>query len=423
MTNDGVHSYTYDGENRPVSVDGGATAQYSYDQNNRRYKKAVGSFVTHCVWEGSQVVAEYDGSTGALIVDYVYSNGRMIAKVLSGTIQYFLSDRLSERVVLDTSGNVSGRESHLPYGEDFGESGTQEKHHFTSYERDNETQKDYAVNRQYEQGIGRFMRVDPHAPSMKNPLVLGSYGDPQSLNRYNYSRNDPINAMDPLGLMTCFGYDVFILTYWGDQLIAVTYLGFLPVYCWGDGGGGGNGPPPDSGGGTGQPAQPAFANDRNQLRDNYRNIRDWVLSRGSCASKLRPYMGRVDSLASDYGILRLFDTTDVNVVDEILPGTDPPETVGHYFSRTGSGAYTYSHYEVNPRGRRRLTQVEIYLGPDFFDPDRSDGDYQATLYFHELLHGALMLNDSQLVTELHITPEGSETDSDAIQRWLNKGCP
>lgn len=116
VTNDGVHTYQYDGAKRIVTVDGGATAQYAYDQNNRRVKKTVGSAVTHYVWEGSQVVAEHEGSTGAVIVDYVYAARRMIANVSSGTTQYFLSDRVSERVVLDTGGNVLGRQAHLPFG-------------------------------------------------------------------------------------------------------------------------------------------------------------------------------------------------------------------------------------------------------------------------------------------------------------------
>ena len=38
-------------------MDGGATALYSYDQNNRRYKKLVGMAATIYVWEGAQVVS------------------------------------------------------------------------------------------------------------------------------------------------------------------------------------------------------------------------------------------------------------------------------------------------------------------------------------------------------------------------------
>src|SRR5262249_32972915 len=114
----------------------------------------------------------------------------------SGTRRYFLNDRLSKRLVLDTSGNISGRMAHLPFGDDFGQSGTQEKHHFTSYERDGESGTDYALTRQYSKSVGSFMRVDP---------MRGSIAKPQTLNRYAYVRNDSINGVDPLGLDTdCF---------------------------------------------------------------------------------------------------------------------------------------------------------------------------------------------------------------------------
>jgi RHS repeat-associated protein len=176
-------------------VDGGSTATYAYDQLNQRYKKTVGATATHYIWQDSQVIAEHNGSSGAVLIDYVYSGSRMIAKVASGTTQYFLSDRLSARLVLDTSGNVLGRQAHLPFGEDFGErGGSQEKHHFTNYDRDSESGTDYAVNRQYAPTVGRFNRVDP----FQQPV-----GEPQSHNRYAYVENDPTNSIDPLGLDAC----------------------------------------------------------------------------------------------------------------------------------------------------------------------------------------------------------------------------
>jgi RHS repeat-associated protein len=192
VTNDGVHAYAYDSENRIVSVDGGSTASYAYDNQNRRYKKTVGSTATHYVWEGPQVLAEHDASTGGVIYNYVYSGSRLVARMGSGVINWFASDRLSNRLVLDASGNVVGRQGHLPFGEDFGESGTQEKHHFTTYDRDSESGTDYAMNRQYPQSVGRFSRVDP---------VGGFIRNPQSLNRYSYVVNDPENSVDPDGLL------------------------------------------------------------------------------------------------------------------------------------------------------------------------------------------------------------------------------
>jgi len=193
VTNDGLHSYAYDSENRIVSVDGGATASCAYDHQNRRYKKTVGSTVSHYVWEGGQQLARHDGSTGAVAIDYVYSGSRMIAKIGSGVTQYFLNDRLSVRLSLDTSGNITGRQGHLPFGEDFAETGTQQKQHFTSYERDGEIGADYAVNREYSQTAGRFGSADPYRAS-------GYLTDPQSWNRYSYSKNDAINRKDPSGL-------------------------------------------------------------------------------------------------------------------------------------------------------------------------------------------------------------------------------
>ncbi len=192
VTNDGAHSYTYDAENRVVSVDGGA-ATYAYDHANRRVKKTINGVITHCVWEGSKLFGEYNGSTGAQLVLYWYAGSRMIAKTEGTATRYFISDRLSVRMVLDVNGNVIGRQGHLPYGEDFGESDVQDKHHFTSYERDSETSTDYAMNRQYSQGVGRFNRVDPLASSANSDT-------PQTWNRYAYATNDSINKIDPTGL-------------------------------------------------------------------------------------------------------------------------------------------------------------------------------------------------------------------------------
>jgi RHS repeat-associated protein len=192
VTNDGTHTYQYDAENRIVSVDAAVTAIYSYDHNNRRIKTVVGSTTTHFVWEGSQVIAEHDGAAGSVIVDYLYSGARMIATVVNGVSRYVVGDRLSARLLLDTSGNVLGRQGHLPFGEDFGETGTQEKHHLTSYERDAGSSIDYALNRWSAPGIGRFLQADRYRPSQHRVT-------PQSWNRYAYAENEPIDRTDRAG--------------------------------------------------------------------------------------------------------------------------------------------------------------------------------------------------------------------------------
>ncbi|MEW6130531.1 MAG: hypothetical protein AB1757_26085 [Acidobacteriota bacterium] len=118
VTSDGAHSYTYDAENRLASVDSGATASYAYDANNRRIKKAIGASVTHAVWEGGQVIAEYDAATSGLLSENIYSGSRLIARFSSSVTRYYVSDRLSARLTLDASGAVVGRQAHLPFGEE-----------------------------------------------------------------------------------------------------------------------------------------------------------------------------------------------------------------------------------------------------------------------------------------------------------------
>jgi RHS repeat-associated protein len=189
---DGLHSYTYDGENRLTSIDGGATAQYSYDYSNERVKKVAGGATIHYIWQGGSPIAEHDGATGHSLSDYILAGRSFVAKLTATGTVYFLRDRLGERLEFDSSGNVLGAMGTLPFGEDFAESGQQDKHHFTSYERDSESGADYALNRLYSSGLGRFTTVDWGKSS--------SASSPQSLNRYTYALGDPSNLLDPSGL-------------------------------------------------------------------------------------------------------------------------------------------------------------------------------------------------------------------------------
>lgn len=81
-----------------------------------------------------------------------------------------------------------------PYGEAWYETDTPDKWKFTTYERDlggGESGNDYAMFRTYVNRLGRFNAPDP---------IAGSIADPQTLNRYAYVLNDPVNLVDPLGL-------------------------------------------------------------------------------------------------------------------------------------------------------------------------------------------------------------------------------
>jgi RHS repeat-associated protein len=64
---------------------------------------------------------------------------------------------------------------------------------FTTYDRDAETNLDYAQARMFGSGLGRFTSPDPTLLSING-------NNPQSFNRYVYVMNNPLLYTDPLGL-------------------------------------------------------------------------------------------------------------------------------------------------------------------------------------------------------------------------------
>ncbi|MGH9823767.1 MAG: RHS repeat domain-containing protein, partial [Blastocatellia bacterium] len=198
VTADGTgNTYTYDAENRLVSVTGGVSIQSSYDFRNRRVVDTESGATTHYIWEDNQVLAEMNGANGSMLVDNVLFASGAVAKINSGgTVSYFLRDRLSERLVLDSNAQITAQMGALPFGEDFAESGSQDAYHFTSYKR-NGAGDDYAINRYHTPLMGRFRSVDPYPADERHP---------QSWNRYAYVQGDPVNSVDPQGLFQSCGY-------------------------------------------------------------------------------------------------------------------------------------------------------------------------------------------------------------------------
>ncbi len=66
--------------------------------------------------------------------------------------------------------------------------------HITGKERDSESGLDNFGARYDSSSMGRFMSPDP---------LGGLLLDPQTLNKYSYVRNNPINLIDPTGMYTC----------------------------------------------------------------------------------------------------------------------------------------------------------------------------------------------------------------------------
>jgi RHS repeat-associated protein len=181
QTNDGSHSYTFNAENQITQMDGGA-AVYGYDGEGRRMKKTVGSETTY-----------YFYGVGGLLCEFTTTNTGATQAASTDRTTYRTSDKLGSAVlIINASGTVIENNRTLPYGEAWLAENTPSTNDkkFTTYQRDSESGLDCAMNRYYANTSARFVSVDQGQAALWAP---------QTLNRYPYVANDPINNVDPDG--------------------------------------------------------------------------------------------------------------------------------------------------------------------------------------------------------------------------------
>jgi RHS repeat-associated protein len=225
LTVDGAVSYGYDAENHMVSVN--SVTGYKYDGEGRRVRKLTGENTRFIYGIGGELIAEFNGSSGALLREYVSGEGMMAVIEPGVGTRYTTADHLgSPRVVTNSSGGVVSRHDYKPFGEELfaatsgrlpgdgygAADGVRKK--FTGYERDNETGLDFAQARYFSSIQGRFTSADP---------IGGTASSPQTLNRYSYALNSPLVLTDPTGMYNVGGSgaaDPFIPEYRIDGMLA-----------------------------------------------------------------------------------------------------------------------------------------------------------------------------------------------------------
>jgi len=124
----------------------------------------VDGVVTNYVYDGDQVVAEYDG-VGGLLQSYVYGTGidePILMENASGTYYYHTDGLGSVSALSDSDGNLTEDYKYDIFGEVIGSlSGVGNPYYFTGRRYDEEMALYYYRARAYDPEIGRFLQTDP----------------------------------------------------------------------------------------------------------------------------------------------------------------------------------------------------------------------------------------------------------------------
>jgi RHS repeat-associated protein len=158
----------------------------------------------HVPSTGEVTIFVYDVA-GKLVAEY----STTVASPQDAKVAYLTNDHLgTPRVNTDLNARVTARHDYHPFGEEIATShrtlglgyvDDTVRQQFTGYERDIESSLDFAQARMYNPAHGRFTTVDPLKESATS-------NNPQSWNRYTYTFNNPLNYVDPTGLVAMDDY-------------------------------------------------------------------------------------------------------------------------------------------------------------------------------------------------------------------------
>jgi RHS repeat-associated protein len=212
VTQAGGWSYVWDYLNHMLAAGfGNSTTTYAYDAFGSRVMQTSTTSTTFYPNKYFSMASAIVGSTTyATSTNYIWNGDTLLAtidqKLINGTAtgspitRFIHPDHLgSTNAVTDQSGNLVQLLDYFPYGATRVSTSsypTNEKRQYIDQFSDAQTGLSYLMSRYYNPAQGQFLSEDPvflGEPKQQN------LQDPQSLNVYSYSTDNPITKKDPSG--------------------------------------------------------------------------------------------------------------------------------------------------------------------------------------------------------------------------------
>jgi RHS repeat-associated protein len=191
-------TYSYNSEDQLIGVvTPTQTISYKYDALGRRIEKNVAGTISKYIYDGEDIIEELDGNN-QVVATYTHGPGidEPILLEKNGQKYYYIADGLgSITAIVDSNGNIAQIYRYDSFGNILNTTGSlNQPYTYTGREYDSETGLYYFRARYYDANTGRFLQEDP----------IGLAG---GMNLYLYVNSNPINYVDPLGLLEVFYWE------------------------------------------------------------------------------------------------------------------------------------------------------------------------------------------------------------------------
>jgi len=181
-------TYSWNAENQLTKVErnGAEVARFAYDPNGRRVEKVAAGVTTTWTYDEETIVRQVRGES---TLKYAHAPGfdRPLAVEGGTSVTYFHADGLGSIVSTTNAMGVVGLTRQYDAWGKLEAGANEPGYAFTGREWDSEVGLYYYRARYYDPTQGRFISEDP----------IRFRG---GVNYYAYVKNDPVDAVDPMGL-------------------------------------------------------------------------------------------------------------------------------------------------------------------------------------------------------------------------------